>query len=360
MLAYVGKRFLLMIPTLFGILLINFAILQIIPGGPVEQMMAKLKGHSALSNTQVVGHTSALTPQNKSDLYRGAKGIEPRILEKLKKQYGFDQPWTTRFWMMLKNYAIFDLGESYTQHKNVSQLIIGCLPVSISLGLWSTLLMYLISIPLGIKKAVKHGSTFDRWSSFIIILGHAVPVFLLAILLIILFAGGHYVQWFPLKGLISDHFESLSWWEKIIDYFWHITLPTLALTVGSFATLTVLTKNSFLEEIRKQYVTTAYAKGLNEKQVLKKHVFQNAMLIIIASFPATFIGMFFTGSLLIEIVFSLKGLGYLGYHAAIARDYPVMMGSLYIFTLLGLILNLISDLVYTWVDPRIHFDSKES
>jgi microcin C transport system permease protein len=359
MLAYISKRLLLIIPTIFGILLINFAILQIIPGGPVEQMMAKLKGHSALSNTQVVGQTSTLTPQSDLDLYRGAKGIEPRILEQLRKQYGFDKPWTTRFWMMIKSYLVFNLGESYTQHRTVSQLILDCLPVSISLGLWSTLLMYLISIPLGIRKAVKHGSFFDRWSSFLIVLGHAVPVFLLAIFLIILFAGGHYFQWFPLKGLVSDYFDSLLWWQKIIDYFWHIALPTLALTIGSFATLTVLTKNSFLEEIRKQYVITAYAKGLNEKQVLKKHIFQNAMLIIIASFPATFIGMFFTGSLLIEIVFSLKGLGYLGYHAAIARDYPVMMGSLYIFTLLGLILNLISDIVYTWVDPRIHFESRE-
>lgn len=359
MLIYTLKRLTLIIPTLLGILFINFAVLQFVPGGPVEQIMAKIKGHSAMSATTIAGNQSSLQQQNNSSSKAQALGLEPEIIDKLKKQYGFDRPWYERFLIMLKNYALFDLGDSFMQHQKVSNLIIECLPVSISLGLWSTLIMYLISIPLGIRKSISHGSKFDRWTSLAIIIGYAIPVFLIAILLVVLFAGGHYFKWFPLNGLISENFNQLSWWQKIIDYFWHITLPTIALTLGNFATLTTLTKNSFLEELRKNYITTAYAKGLNQSQILKKHVFQNAMLIIIAGFPATFIGMFFTGSLLIEIIFSLKGLGYLGYHAAIARDYPVMMGTLFVFTLIGLILNLISDIVYTYVDPRINFESKE-
>ncbi|MED5343339.1 MAG: microcin C ABC transporter permease YejB, partial [SAR324 cluster bacterium] len=291
--------------------------------------------------------------------YRGAQGLDPELVQEIERMYGFDKPIHVRFLEMLRNYFIFDFGESFFRDRKVTDLILEKMPVSISLGVWSTLAVYLVSIPLGIRKAVRHGSRFDVWSSTIVIFGNAIPTFLFAILLIILFAGGNYFSWFPLRGLFSDNFETLSLGEKILDYFWHLTLPIISILIGAFATLTMLTKNSFLDEINKQYVMTARAKGLTEGKVLYGHVFRNAMLIIIAGFPAAFISMFFTGSLLIEIIFSLDGLGLLGFESALQRDYPVMFGTLYIFTLLGLVVGLISDITYTIVDPRIDFESRD-
>lgn len=359
MFAYIVRRLLLIIPTLLGIMIVNFIIIQAAPGGPVEQMLAKLQGlDTGISGRLGSGSDSASSSQQSSQ-YRGAKGLNPDLIKEIEKLYGFDKPAYERFFIMLKNYAMFDFGESFFRDKKVIDLIIEKLPVSISLGLWSTFIVYLISIPLGIKKAVKDGSTFDVWTSAVIIVGYAIPGFLFAIMLIVLFAGGSYLDWFPLRGLTSDNFEQLNRYEQIFDYLWHITLPVLAIVIGSFATLTMLTKNSFLDEIHKQYVTTARAKGLTEKKVLYGHVFRNAMLIIIAQIPSALIGIFFTSSLLIEVIFSLDGLGLLGFESALNRDYPVVFGTLFIFTLIGLLLKLIGDISYMLIDPRIDFESRE-
>jgi microcin C transport system permease protein len=352
-----------MIPTLFGIMLINFIIIQAAPGGPVEQMIAQLQGmDTGVGARTGSGPSSEIASSNSSGSngqYRGAQGLDPELIERIEKMYGFDKPAYERFWQMLVNYATFDFGDSFFKDKSVTELIWDKLPVSISLGLWSTLLIYLISIPMGIKKAVHHGSHFDVWTSSLIIIGYAIPGFLFAIMLIVLFAGGSYLDWFPLRGLTSPNFEELSAWGQITDYLWHITLPVLAMSIGGFATLTMLTKNSFLDEIGKQYVLTAKAKGLAPNQVLYGHVFRNAMLIIIAGLPATLVSIFLTGSLLIEVIFSLDGLGLLSFESALNRDYPVVFGTLFIFTLIGLVLKLISDLTYVLVDPRIDFESKE-
>lgn len=364
MAAYFLKRVLLIFPTLFGIMLINFIIIQAAPGGPVEQMLAQLQGIDTQHQIGGGNHSDSLQSNAQAGLnthdsqYRGARGLPPEIIERIEALYGFDQPAHIRFWQMLKNFALFEFGNSYFRDRPVINLIIEKLPVSISLGLWSTLLIYLISIPLGIRKAIRHGSRFDISTSFIIIIGYAIPAFLFAIVLIVLFAGGSYFNWFPLRGLTSDYFEHLTVWEKIVDYAWHITLPTIANVIGGFATLTMLTKNAFLDEINKQYVLTAKAKGLTEHQVLYGHVFRNAMLIIIAGFPAAFISIFFTGSLLIEYIFSLDGLGLLGFESVIHRDYPVVFATLYLFSLIGLILKLISDITYTLIDPRIDFSGQ--
>ena len=356
MLAYIFRRLLLIIPTLFGILLINFIIIQAAPGGPVEQMIAKLEGfEGATSRIAGGGAEVAVAGSN----YRGAQGLDPELIAEIERLYGFDKPAPERFWIMLKNYARLDFGESFFRDAKVTDLIIEKMPVSISIGLWSTLIMYLVSIPLGIAKATRHGSAFDVWTSSAIIVGYAIPAFLFAILLIVVFAGGSYLDWFPLRGLTSNNFDELSLTGKILDYFWHLALPVTALVIGNFATLTLLTKNSFLDEINKQYVVTARAKGLSSNRVLYGHVFRNAMLIIIAGFPAAFIGLFFTGSLLIEVIFSLDGLGLMSFEAAINRDYPVVFGTLFIFTLLGLAVKLIGDITYTLVDPRIDFESRE-
>ncbi|MBA3981439.1 MAG: microcin ABC transporter permease [Alcanivorax sp.] len=356
---YIARRLLLIIPTLFGILLLNFVIVQAAPGGPVERMVAELRGIESSTGGQFAGSRADFVGSGESG-YRGSQGLPPELLERIQKMYGFDKPAHERFWLMIRNYATLDFGESYYRDRSVVELIRERLPVSISLGLWSTLITYLISIPLGIRKAVRHGSPFDVWSSSLIIVGYAIPSFLFAILLVVLFAGGSYLDWFPLRGLTSDNFEDLTLGGKILDYFWHITLPTIAIVIGNFATLTMLTKNSFLDEISKQYVQTARAKGLTENQVLYRHVFRNAMLIIIAGFPAAFVGVFFTGVLLIEYIFSLDGLGLLGFEAVISRDYPVVFGTLFIFTLIGLVLKLISDLTYVLVDPRIDFERRDT
>jgi microcin C transport system permease protein len=356
MLAYIFRRLLLIIPTLFGILLINFIIIQAAPGGPVEQMIAKLEGFDG-ATSRIAGGGAEVSVAGSN--YRGAQGLDPKLIEEIQKMYGFDKPAPERFWIMLNNYLHLDFGSSFFRDAKVLDLIIEKMPVSISLGLWSTLIMYLVSIPLGIAKATRHGSAFDVWTSSAIIVGYAIPAFLFAILLIVLFAGGSYWDWFPLRGLTSNNFDDLSLGGKILDYLWHLVLPVTALIIGNFATLTLLTKNSFLDEIGKQYVTTARAKGLNNRRVLYGHVFRNAMLLIIAGFPSAFIGIFFTGSLLIEVIFSLDGLGLMSFEAAINRDYPVVFGTLFIFTLLGLIVKLIGDITYTLVDPRIDFESRE-
>ncbi len=339
---------------------INFFIVQTSPGGPVEQMILKLNNVDQSTLSQVTGNQSD-TKDTQVDgddkkLYKGANGLDPELIKDIEKLYGFDKPLWQRYVIMLKNYAFFEFGDSFFKNANVFELIKEKLPVSISLGVWSTLLIYLISIPLGIKKALKHGSKFDIYSSSLVIIGSAIPGFLFAILLIILFAGGNYLDWFPLRGLVSEEFDTLNAFEKIIDYFWHLTLPIIAMSIGGFATLTMLTKNSFLDEISKQYVLVAKSKGLSDNQVLYGHVFRNAMLIIISGFPAAFISMFFTGSLLIEVIFSLDGLGLLGFEATMYRDYPIMFASLYIFTLIGLMVGLISDIIYTFIDPRIDFE----
>nr|WP_300912273.1 ABC transporter permease subunit [Helicobacter rodentium] len=339
---YIFKRLLLIVPTLLGIMTLNFFIIQAAPGGPVEQMIARLEG----IGTQ--GEVSS------NSIYKN-QGLDEAMLARINALYGFDKPILERYVLMLKNYLTFNFGESFYKNTKVVDLLIEKLPVSISLGLWSTLLIYLISIPLGIQKALREGSTFDSITSTMIIIGNAIPTFLFALILIILFAGGTYFNLFPLRGIVGDDFESLSLFGKIKDYFWHITLPVLSLSIGGFATLTLLSKNSFLEEIHKQYVKLAFAKGLNASQVLYRHIFRNAMLLIIASIPSAMLGMLLSGSLLIEIIFSLDGLGLLGYESIITRDYPVIFGSLYIFTLLGLVITLLSDLLYTLVDPRINF-----
>ncbi len=358
---------LLIIPTLFGILAVNFIIIQAAPGGPVEKAIAQIKGND-VSVTQRFSTSGGEQTQSsqtnqpsvnfKDSKYRGSQGIDPDLIKELEKQYGFDKPPLERFLNMLKNYLIFDFGESFYKDKSVIDLIVEKLPVSISLGLWTTLIVYLISIPLGIKKAVRDGSDFDIFTSSLIIIGYAIPGFLFAIFLIVIFAGGSYFDIFPLRGLVSDDWDNLSITNKIFDYFWHLALPVLAMVIGGFASLTMLTKNSFLDEINKQYVVTARAKGVSERRVLYGHVFRNAMLIVISGFPSAFINILFTSSLLIEVIFSLDGLGLLGFEAALGRDYPVVFGSLYIFTLIGLALKLISDLTYVLIDPRIDFESR--
>ena len=366
MLNYIIKRLFLIIPTLLGILAVNFIIIQAAPGGPVEKAIAQIKGtevsvterFTSSGGEQLSNKQSQKNFNTQESKYRGSQGIDPDLIKELEKQYGFDKPPLQRFFEMLKNYLVFDFGESFYKDKSVISLILEKLPVSISLGLWTTLFVYLISIPLGIKKAVRDGSKFDMYSSSLIIIGYAIPGFLFAIFLIVIFAGGSYLDIFPLRGLVSDNWEELSFFEKIVDYFWHLTLPVLAMVIGGFASLTMLTKNSFLDEINKQYVLTARAKGVSEQKVLYGHVFRNAMLIVISGFPAAFINILFTSSLLIEVIFSLDGLGLLGFEAALGRDYPVVFGSLYIFTLIGLLLRLISDLTYVLIDPRIDFESR--
>ena len=361
MFAYIIRRILLIIPTVFGIMLLNFIIVQAAPGGPVELMIARIKGTAISPTARVGGAAGGETAAAGADVskYRGARGIDPALIHELEKLYGFDQPPWERFAHMMKNYALFNFGNSFHQDRPVLDLMLSRLPVSISLGLWSTLLVYLISIPLGIAKAVRDGSAFDVWSSAVVIVGYAIPGFLFAILLIVLFAGGSFVRWFPLRGIVSDNWSQLGWPAAITDYLWHMTLPTVSLVIGGFASLTMLTKNSFVDEIHKQYVITARAKGLTTRRVLYGHVFRNAMLIVIAGFPAAFVGILFTGALLVEVIFSLNGLGLLGFDAAINRDYPIMFGTLYMYTLVGLALNLISDLTYMLVDPRIDFSSRE-
>lgn len=354
-----------MIPTIIGILTITFVIVQFAPGGPVEQVIAQLTGQGGAANDRLSGGGTDFSQDNQfepggegSSKYRGAAGLDPEFIEKLEKQFGFDKPAHERYFLMLWNYARFDFGESYFRKISVIDLIKEKMPVSISLGLWITLISYIVSVPLGIRKAVSDGSRFDVWTSGVIIIAYAIPGFLVGVMLLVFFAGGSFFDWFPLRGLTSENFDELSLLGKIADYFWHITLPLLALVLAAFATTTLLTKNSFLDEIRKQYVQTARAKGLNETQVLYGHVFRNAMLIVIAGFPGAFISAFFTGSLLIEAIFSLDGLGLLGYQSIIQRDYPVVFATLFIFSLMGLFVSLLSDLLYTWIDPRIDFESR--
>ena len=363
--AYILRRLGLIIPTLFGIMLINFAILQFVPGGPVEQIMLQLKeGGGPGATERFSGGSDAGGGSGGGNLgddtaYRGAQGLEEELKEELKAQFGLDRPAYERFAIMIWNYARFDFGESFFKSQSVIDLILEKMPVSISLGLWATLISYLVSIPLGISKAVGDGTPFDAITSAIIIAAYAIPIFLFAIILLVVFAGGTYLDWFPLRGLGSDNWEELSLWGKIVDYFWHISLPVLATLIGSFATLTLLTKNSFLDEIGKQYVMTARAKGLSERGVLYGHVFRNGMLIVIAGFPGAFLGVFFAGSLFIETVFSLDGLGFLGYEAVVNRDYPIVLGTLYIFGLMGLVIKLVSDLTYVLIDPRIDFERRQ-
>ena len=363
MLAYISRRLLLMIPTIFGILLISFTVVQFAPGGPVERVLAQLQGVDQGATSRFGGGGGDLgnmgAQQGGDSRYRGAQGLDPKFVAELEKQFGFDKPAPERFLLMLGNYLRFDFGRSYFRDVDVLKLIGQKLPVSISLGLWMTLISYAISIPLGIRKAMSDGSRFDVWTSGVIIMGYAIPSFLFAVLLIVLFAGGSFWQIFPSRGLFSDNFADLSIWGKIKDYAWHVTLPVTAMVIDAFATATFLTKNSFLEEVRKQYVLTARMKGLTERSVLYGHVFRNAMMIVVAGFPGAFVAAFFTGALLIETIFSLDGLGLLSYESIMNRDYPVVFANLYIFSLLGLVVNLISDLTYTWIDPRIDFETRE-
>jgi len=366
MTAYIIRRLLLMVPTLLGIMLVNFIVVQAAPGGPVERLIAEIKGRGVAATARFAGSAEGgevsqgdAGAGTSASEYRGARGLDPALIEEIEKLYGFDKPPHERFLKMIRNYVLFDFGESFFSDRTVLELVADKLPVSVSLGLWTTLLVYLISIPLGIAKAVRDGSAFDVWTSAVVIVGYAIPGFLFAVLLVVLFAGGSFFDWFPLRGLVSENWEELSWPARIADYFWHITLPVLSMVIGGFAGLTMLTKNSFLEEIHKQYVITARAKGASERRVLYGHVFRNAMLIVVAGFPAAFVGVLFTGALLIEVIFSLDGLGLLGFEAAINRDYPVMFGALYIFTLLGLLLNLAGDLMYVVIDPRIDFETRE-
>jgi len=362
MFAYIIRRLLLIPLTLLGIITINFFVVQLAPGGPVEQVLAELQGTAvdATSRFSGIGDGEVANQGGGEDsTYQGARGLDPAFIAELEAQFGFDRPIHERYFKMVVDYATFDLGESYFRDQGVLALIGDKMPVSVSLGVWSTLIIYLVSIPLGIAKAVRDGSRFDMVTSWAVIIGYAVPAFLFAILLIVLFAGGRYFDLFPLRGLVSDNFSELAWYEQIADYAWHLTLPVTAMVIGGFASLTMLTKNSFLEEINKQYVMTARAKGLAERRILYGHIFRNAMLLVVAGFPAALVGMLFTGSLLIEVIFSLDGLGLLGFEAVINRDYPVMFGTLYVFALLGLVLNLISDLTYHVIDPRIDFESRE-
>jgi len=368
--AYIIRRLLFMIPTMFGVMLVAFVVVQFAPGGPVEQVIATLTGSDTGATARISGshggdfgsrgmvqggsQVDAVTSK-----YRGAQGLDPEFIKKLEKQFGFDKPAYERFFIMLWNYVRFDFGKSYFRDVSVMQLIREKLPVSMSLGIWMTLLTYLISIPLCIRKAIDDGSHFDMWTSSVIVVGYAIPGFLFAILLIIVFAGGSFLDWFPLRGLVSENWGQLPWWQKILDYFWHITLPIISMAISAFATMTLLTKNSFLDEIRKQYVLTARAKGCTRRQVLYGHVFRNAMLIVVAGFPGAFVSAFFTGSLLIETIFSLDGLGLLGFESVLNRDYPVVFATLYMFSLIGVVVNLLSDLTYTWIDPRIDFETRE-
>lgn len=356
MAAYIVRRLLLMIPTLLGILLINFLVIQAAPGGPVERTIAQLQGHGGSTVMASGGDIAASSQAGSGPGYRGSQGLPPELIAEIERQYGFDQPASTRFFRMLAQFATFDLGNSFYRDISVLDLILEKLPVSLSLGLWSTLLIYLIAIPLGIRKATAPGSRFDTWSSGVIVVAYAIPGFLFAILLIILFAGGSYWQWFPMQGLASENAHELAFWPRLLDYAHHLVLPTLCLTLGGLATLTLFTRNSFLEEMGKQYVLTARAKGADERRVLLGHVFRNAMLILIAGLPATLFGILFTGAFLIEVIFNLDGLGLLGYESVINRDYPVIFGSLFLFTLTGMILRLIGDLCYRLVDPRIDFE----
>jgi len=369
MLAYIVRRLLLIIPTLIGIMTINFFIVQFVPGGPVEQLIAQLTGQGPGATARVTqaggGEVQAgaqpggpAAGESGSGAYRGAQGLDPEFIKRLEEMFGLDKPPLERFFLMLGNYAVFDFGESFFRSERVVDLVISKMPVSISLGLWTTLLVYLISIPLGIAKAVRDGQRFDIWSSAVVIVGFAIPNFLFAVVLLVLFAGGSYLDWFPLRGLVSDGWSEMAWPARIADYLWHITLPVLAMVIGGFAGLTMLTKNSFLDQIHQQYVITARAKGLSERRVLYGHVFRNAMLIVIAGFPGAFIGVLFTGALLIEVIFSLDGLGLLGFEAALQRDYPIMFGTLYFFSLVGLLLNLVGDLTYMLIDPRIDFEAR--
>ena len=359
MISYIIRRLCLILPTLLGIMLINFTLVQFVPGGPIEQIIAGLESDASVFDN-MAGGAGEIRDISKAESYLGSKGLPEDFIADLEVQFGFDKPPLTRFLDMLWDYARFDFGESYFRSISVTELILEKMPVSLSLGLWTTLLAYLISIPLGIRKAVRDGTAFDSWTSSLIIIGYAIPGFLFAILLLVLFAGGSYLKLFPLRGLVSPDFVDLSLWHKVLDYFWHIALPVLASTISAFATLTLLTKNAFLDEIRKQYVITARAKGLSEKGVLYGHVFRNAMLIVIAGFPAVFVSVFFGSSLIIETIFSLDGLGRMGFEAAVARDYPVVFGTLFIFSLIGLLIGLISDLMYIWIDPRIDFEKRLS
>jgi microcin C transport system permease protein len=371
MAAYLLKRLLLIIPTMFGIMVISFAIIQFAPGGPVERVIAQITGTDVAATARIGGSQGdALTGQANQQAmqasqdaggskYRGAQGLDPEFIKQLEKQFGFDKPAHERFLLMMKNFLLFDFGKSYFRDVSVLRLIQEKLPVSISLGVWMTLLTYLISIPLGIRKAVRDGERFDTWTSGALVVGYAIPGFLVAVLFLVLFAGGSFFQWFPSRGLTSENWSQLSLWGRLVDYAWHLTLPIIAMSLGAFTTMTFLTKNTFLDEIRKQYVITARAKGLAERQVLYGHVFRNAMLLVIAGFPGAFIHAFFTGSLLIETIFSLDGLGLLGFESIINRDYPVVFATLYIFSLLGLLVNLVSDFIYTLIDPRIDFESRE-
>ncbi|MFG1477304.1 microcin C ABC transporter permease YejB [Xanthobacter sp. V4C-4] len=370
MLAYIIRRIALMVPTMLGIMLVSFVVIQFAPGGPVERVIAQLTGDDVSATSRVSGGGGDFTggaaaaqaagaADAVSSKYRGAQGLDPAFIQQLEKQFGFDKPPHERFLKMIADYATFDFGRSYFRDITVLQLIGEKLPVSVSLGLWMTLITYAISIPLGIAKAMRDGSRFDMWTSAIVIVGYAIPSFLFAILLIILFAGGSFLDLFPLRGLTSENFWQMSWPDRIADYAWHLVLPLTSMVLGAFATMTLLTKNSFLEEIRKQYVTTARMKGLSERRVLYGHVFRNAMLIVIAGFPGAFISAFFTGSLLIETIFSLDGLGLLSFESVLNRDYPVVFATLYIFSLAGLLVGLISDLTYMLVDPRIDFETRE-
>ena len=369
MLAYLARRLLLVVPTLFGIMLANFLIVQAAPGGPVDLVLARLRGATVQATARVggtgggeTGGSAARPALGSGDdgVSRAARGVDPELVRQLEKQFGFDKPAWQRFLHMVRNYLVFDLGTSFYRDRPVLGLMLEKLPVSITLGLWTTLLVYLISIPLGIAKAVRDGTPFDVWTSAAVIVGYAIPGFLFAILLVVLFAGGSFVQWFPLRGLTSEGWALMSWPARIADYLWHIVLPVTALVVGGFAGLAMLTKNSFLDEINKHYVATARAKGLSRRRVLYGHVFRNAMLIVVAGFPGAFVGIFFASALLIEVIFSLDGLGLLGFEAAVNRDYPVMFGTLYVYTLIGLLLNIVTDLVYTVIDPRIDFERRDT
>ena len=365
MFAYIVRRLLLVIPTLFGIMVLNFVIVQAAPGGPVEQTLAQFKGQAVSATARISGGSadnldlSGSSSGGSNAQSRASRGLEPEFVEEIRRLYGFDKPPFERFVLMIKSYLMLDFGDSFFRDASVVDLVIEKMPVSISLGLWTTLIVYLVSIPLGIKKAVRDGTGFDVWTSGLIIIGNAIPSFLLAILLVVVFAGGSYFDWFPLRGLVSDNFDSLSPFEKAVDYAWHLVLPLTAMLVGGFATLTMLTKNSFLDEINKQYVLTARAKGLTENRVLYGHVFRNAMLIVVAGFPSAFVGLLFTSNMLIEIIFSLDGLGLLGFEAVVNRDYPVVFGTLFVFTFLGLIMNIIGDVMYTIIDPRIDFEKQD-
>ncbi len=362
MTAYIARRLLLMIPTLLGIMVINFVIVQLAPGGPVEQAIARLTGEGSAITERITrtggGDTvpSTKTQAGTTSRYRGAQGLDPEFIKELEQRFGFDKPMHERFIKMMGNYITLDFGDSFFRDRPVVELVIEKMPVSISLGVWTTLLVYLISIPLGVAKAVRDGSRFDIWTSAFVIMGNAIPSFLFAVILLVVFAGGSYLDWFPLRGLVSENWREMAWPELVLDYLWHMVLPITAMVIGGFATLTMLTKNSFLDQINQQYVVTAKAKGLTQRRVLYGHVFRNAMLIVIAGFPSAFISILFTGSVLIEIIFSLDGLGLLGFEAAFQRDYPVMFGTLFFFSLLGLLMGLIGDLMYTVIDPRITFE----